>query len=177
MDDNQERYQVAGMSDAPGPQNVTEPSESLVRALGGGLIAAIVGGVAWGLIVKLSDYEVGFVAWGIGFLVGTAVVLASGGAKGRQLQITAVVLALVGILIGKYLGYALIVQEEAESFGASIGLVSGDMFRLFREDIDAIFGLFDLLWVGLAVFSAWRIPQVEEPELAPGPAREPDDGV
>jgi hypothetical protein len=164
MDDNQDRYQVAGMSDAPAPQSAAEPSESLVRAIGGGLIAAIVGGVAWGLIVKLSDYEVGFVAWGIGFLVGTAVVLATGGAKGRRLQIVAVVLALVGILIGKYLGYALIVQEEAESFGASIGLFSGDMFRLFREDLDAIFGLFDLLWVGLAVFTAWRTPQVEEAE-------------
>jgi hypothetical protein len=178
MDDDQDRYQVAGMSDAPAPQHdAAEPSQSLVRALAGGLIAAIIGGVAWGLIVKLSDYEVGFVAWGIGFLVGTAVVLATGGAKGRQLQITAVVLALVGVLIGKYLGFALIVQEDAESFGASIGLFSEEMFRLFREELDTVFGLFDLLWVGLAVFSAWRIPQVEEPELPPAPAREPDDSV
>jgi hypothetical protein len=119
--------------------------------------------------VKASDYEVGFVAWGIGFLVGTAVVLAAGGAKGRQLQIVAVVLALVGILIGKYLGYALIVQEDIETFGESIGLFSGDMFRFFREDLDAVFGLFDLLWVGLAVASAWRIPQAEEPELSAPP--------
>jgi hypothetical protein len=167
MDDNQERYEVAGMSDAPAPQPISEPNESLVRAIAAGLVAAIVGGVAWGFIVKLSDYEVGFVAWGIGFLVGTAVVLATGGAKGRRLQITAVAMALLGILIGKYLGFALIVQEDAEAFGASIGLFSEDMFRLFREELDAVFGLFDLLWVGLAVFSAWRIPQVEEPEPVP----------
>jgi hypothetical protein len=164
MNDDQDRYQVAGMSDAPAPASTAEPSESLVRAIGGALVAAVVGGVAWGLIVKLSDYEVGFVAWGIGFLVGTAVVLATSGAKGRQFQVIAVAFALVGILIGKYLGFALIVQEDAESFGASIGLFSSDMFRLFREELDAVFGLFDLLWVGLAVFSAWRIPQVEDPE-------------
>ena len=41
------------------------------------------------------------------------------------------------------------------------------MFSFFREDLDAVFGLFDLLWVGLAVFTAWRIPQVDEPQPAP----------
>jgi hypothetical protein len=169
MDDHEDRYQVTGMSDPPADAPAATPSDSLVRAIGGGLVAAVVGGVAWGLIVKASDYEVGFVAWGIGFLVGTAVVFATRGAKGRHLQIVAVVLALVGILIGKYLGYALIVQEDIETFGESIGLFSGDMFRFFREDLDAVFGLFDLLWVGLAVASAWRIPQADEPELAAPP--------
>ncbi len=158
------------MSDAPAAAaTAPEPSDSLVRAIAAGLIAAVVGGVAWGLIVKISDYEVGFVAWGIGFLVGTAVVLATRGARGRHLQIVAVLLALVGILIGKYLSFALITQEDAESFGASIGLFSGDMVELFRENLDAVFSLFDLLWVGLAVASAWRIPQVEEPEVPAGP--------
>ena len=67
-------------------------------------------------------------------------------------------------LVGKYLSYAFVVQEEAKSFGESIGLVSGDMFSFFREDLDIVFGWFDLLWAGLAVFTAWRIPQVDEPE-------------
>ena len=48
------------------------------------------------------------------------------------------------------------------------------MFRFFREDLENVFGLFDLLWVGLAVFSAWRIPQVAEPELPEAPPREPE---
>ena len=120
----------------------------------------------------MSDYEVGIVAWGIGFIVGTAIVLATRGAKGQRLQVLAVVCALAGILLGKYLSYALIVQEDAESVGASIGLFSSDMFSFFREDLDAIFGLFDLLWTALAVFTAWRIPQVDEPEAgeqAPSP--------
>jgi hypothetical protein len=163
MDDHEDRYQVAGMSDQPTPTTTAaQPSESLARAIGAGLVAAIVGGVVWAFIVKISEYEVGFVAWGIGFLVGTAVVFATGGAKGPRLQVVAVVLALVGILIGKYLGFALVVQEEAESFGESIGLFSGDMFEIFQDNLGDVFGVFDLLWVGLAVFSAWRIPQPEE---------------
>ena len=163
-----DRYTVPQGTDRPSP--VTEPSSSLLPAIAAGLVAAIVGGVVWGLIVKISDYEVGFVAWGIGFIAGTAVVLATRGAKGPRLQVIAVVASLLGILLGKYLSYAFIVQEQVESFGESIGLFSGDMFSFFREDLGAVFGLFDLLWVGLAVFTAWRIPQVDEPEPEAAPS-------
>ena len=128
------------------------------------------GGVVWGLIVKISDYEVGIVAWGIGFLAGTAVVLAARGAKGQSLQVIAVVCALVGVLLGKYLSFAFSVQEEAEALGFTIGLVSSEMFRIFRENLGDVFGLFDLLWIGLAVYTAWRVPQIEPREPAPAPA-------
>ena len=42
------------------------------------------------------------------------------------------------------------------------------MFSLFRNNLDVVFSFFDLLWVGFAVFTAWRIPQIDEPEPAPG---------
>ena len=167
MSEPEDRYAFPEEADRPSP--VTEPSSSLLPAIAAGLVAALVGGIVWGLIVKISDYEVGIAAWGIGFIAGTAVVFATRGAKGQRLQVIAVVSALLGILLGKYLSYAFIVQEEAESFGESIGLVSGDMFSFFREDLDSVFSLFDLLWVGLAVFTAWRIPQVNEPEPATAP--------
>lgn len=159
--------------DLPTPSPIVEkqPSGSLLVAGAAGLVAAVVGGVAWGLIVKWSDYEIGIVAWGIGFLVGAAVVAATRGGKGPALQAIAVVSALVGILLGKYLGYAFAIQEQAEAAGVELGLFSADMRTFFREDLGNVFGLFDLLWVGLAVYTAWRAPQRREPELSPGPDR------
>ena len=165
MSERDERYTFPEPTEPPSP--VREPSTSLLPAIAAGIVAAVVGGIAWGLMVKLSDYEIGIAAWGIGFLAGTAVVFATRGAKGRNLQVIAVVSALVGILLGKYLSYAFIVQDELSAVGESIGLLSGDMFSFFREDLDAVFGLFDLLWIGLAVFTAWRIPEFDEPEPAP----------
>ena len=166
MDQQDDRYSFPEGGDPPSP--VTEPSGSLFLAVAAGLGAAIVGGVVWGLIVKISDYEVGIVAWGIGFVAGTAVVFATRGGKGRHLQVIAVVSALVGVLLGKYLSYAFVLQEQADAAGVSVGLFSSRMFRFFREDLDKVFGLFDLLWVGLAVFTAWRVPQPEpKPVAAP----------
>ena len=167
MDQQEDRYSFPEGGDPPSP--VTEPSGSLFPAVAAGLVAAIVGALVWGLIVKISDYEVGIVAWGIGFVAGTAVVFATRGGKGQHLQVIAVVSALVGVLLGKYLSYAFVLQEQADAAGVSIGLFSSRMFRFFREDLENVFGLFDLLWVGLAVFTAWRVPQLEtiEPAAAP----------
>jgi hypothetical protein len=154
--------------DTAGP--IREEPRPLGLALLAGLVAAVVGGVIWGYVVKLSDYEVGIVAWGIGLVVGVAVAGVSRG-RGPVLQAIAVACALVGILLGKYLSYALIAQEELESVGVDIGLFSSDMRSFFREDLDFVFGWFDLLWIGLAVYTAWRALQPAEPEPTPVPER------
>lgn len=147
----------------------------LLPAVLAGIVAAIVGGVIWGLIVKWTDYEVGFVAWGIGFLVGIAVVAATRGARGPVFQVVAVLCALLGILLGKYLSFAWVLQEvaERETQGAvEISVLSMDTVDIFRDELSTVFDWIDLLWVGLAVYTAWRALQPEEPE--PAPAREPE---
>lgn len=164
---DERRYEVDTTSIA-GP--IREQPRPLGLALLAGLVAAVLGGVAWGLVVKHSEYEVGVVAWGIGLVVGFAVAAVSR-ARGPALQAIAVACALVGILLGKYLSYALVLQEEADAQGVDVGLFSGDMWSFFREDLDLVFGWFDLLWIGLAVFTAWRALQPAEPELPPGPER------
>ena len=104
-------------------------------------------------------------------MTGTAVVFATRGGKGPVLQAIAVGSALLGILLGKYLGYAFEIQDQAEEAGVSIGLFSSEMRTFFREDLDQVFGLFDLLWVGLAVFTAWRVPQSRNAAVAPAHVR------
>jgi hypothetical protein len=150
----------------------------LLPAILAGLVATVVGGVVWGLIVKWTDYEVGFAAWGIGFLVGLAVATAAR-ARGLVLQVVAVLCALLGILIGNYLSFVWVLQNAAEDeFGEAVDIpvFSMDTFDLFRDNLDTIFGWIDLLWVGLAVVSAWRALQPEEPAPAqPVPEPAPDE--
>ena len=140
-------------------------------ALAAGLVAAVVGGVAWGLIVKWTDYEVGFVAWGIGFLVGLAVVTVAR-TRGLVFQVVAVLCALLGILIGKYLSFVWALQELAEEDGVDLPVLSMDTIDLFRDNLGFVFDWIDLLWVGLAVLSAWRALQPQGPEPAQ-PVHEP----
>ncbi len=160
--------------DAPTPPAPvkTEESGSTGLALVAGLVAAIAGGVAWGLISKYTDYEVGVVAWGIGFLCGFAVERAAGGRRSADLQAIAIVTALLGVLLGKYLGFAFAVQEAEQGLPNQTGILSGEMFTLFRENLSEVFGLFDLLWTGLAVASAWYAlrPETSDAETEPATA-------
>jgi hypothetical protein len=137
-------------------------SEALLPGLAGGVLAAIVGGAVWGLIVILTDYEVGFVAWGIGFLAGFLVVRFAGGRKGVPLQAIAIVSSLVGIVLGKYIAYVYFLKEAvreqiSEEAADSIGYLDTDVMRVFREDFSNVFGGYELLWAGLAIFTAWRM--------------------
>ena len=137
-------------------------SEALLPAVAGGVLAALVGGIVWGLIVIVSDYEVGIVAWGIGLLAGFLVVRFAGGRKGLPLQAIAIVSSLVGIVIGKYIAYVYFLKEFVrEQIGDEaaddISYFDGDVISLFRDDLSDVFGGFDLLWAALAVFTAWRL--------------------
>lgn len=133
-------------------------SEALAPAILGGVLAALAGGFVWGLIVILTDYEVGFVAWGVGFLAGLAVVRFAGGRKGAPLQAVAVVSSVLGIVLGKYISFAYFFKTAVEErFGVDISYFDSVIFTAFRENLGDVFGGFDLLWAGLAVVTAWRL--------------------
>src|SRR5829696_1818701 len=131
---------------------------ALGPGIAGGLVAAVVGGFLWGLIVILSEYEIGIAAWGIGFLAGFAVVRFAGGAKGMPLQVVAVVSSLLGIIIGKYISYAYFFKQAvSDRFDVDISYLDSEIFRAFRENLTDVFGGFDLHWAALAVMTAWRL--------------------
>ena len=155
------------------PEPQAEPELKLGAALLAGIAAAIAGGIAWGLIVKWTEYETGILALGIGLLTAFAVHRSTGGQRGSDLQAIAVVTALLGILIGKYLSFAFVTQGIERGFGVELGLFSGEMLRLFRDGLHDIFGLYDLLWVGVAAVVAWVGLRSRDAETATAPPRQP----
>ena len=159
-----DRVPARGFVDTVYPQlaRVAEEERYTGSALGpgiaGGLIAAVVGGFLWGLIVILSEYEIGIAAWGIGFIVGFGVVRFAGGAKGAPLQVVAVVSSVLGIVIGKYISYAYFFKQAvSDRFDVDISYFDSEIFRAFRENLGDVFGGFDLIWAGLAVVTAWKL--------------------
>lgn len=70
--------------------------------IGAAIIAAVAGGAVWAGIVVATGYEVGYVAIGIGLLVGLVVAI---GARGQSegVGVLAAGVAVVGLLVGKLL--------------------------------------------------------------------------
>jgi hypothetical protein len=135
---------------------------SVMLGVVGAALAAVIGGLIWGLIAGKTGYEIGFLAWGIGVLSGFAVVIASGGKKGFPLQVIAVAASILGILIGKYFTFYFVLKDviseqiSAEA-AAEVSLLSGATVNFFFENLSAMSSVWDILWVILAFGSAWAI--------------------
>lgn len=81
-----------------------------------GVIGGVVGAVVWAGVAYFTEYEIGWIAWGIGGLVGYCVALAN---KERlrspaQAGVIAVVITALSIAGGKYLAVELLVPSDDE---------------------------------------------------------------
>jgi hypothetical protein len=137
---------------------------TLIPAVVGGGVAAVVGGAVWGLIVQLTGYEIGYVAWAVGVASGFGVLLFARGRRGVALQVIAVIASILGILIGKYFTFfQALEQAVTKDYGvevaARMSMLSGKVIGIFISEIGSMSSPYDILWVVLAVASAWRIPK------------------
>ena len=172
-------------------ESMAQPSDSMIQTsepfnperpgalpLGivGGLAAAILGGVIWSLVLIFLEYELGMLAWGIGLACGFAVVTLSGN-RGIPMQIIAVATSIIGILIGKYgVFYYFLKEGVTEEYGIEaamdVTLYSMDVMIYFAEELGSMLGGYDLLWIALAVGTAWK---VAGPGTAEAEARKPTE--
>ena len=77
-----------------------------------GVIGGAVGAWAWAAITYWTHREIGWIALGIGVLVGMAVRMAAGKIRGWAPGITAAIIAVLAIIGGKYVGTNLLFDME-----------------------------------------------------------------
>jgi hypothetical protein len=83
------------------------------RALGFAGLAAVAGAVVWGLLSIYGNMEHGIIAWGIGGVIGFAMIKAGG--HGQVLAITGAVLAVLSIAAGKQISFQSQMNEVIEA--------------------------------------------------------------
>lgn len=99
----------------PAIERLDDQSNLLMGLIGGG-VAMLVGAIAWGAITYFTGYQIGYLAVGIGFLVGIAIRFFGKG-KSMIFGISGAVLALLGCVLGNLLVYSgFIAREEGMSF-------------------------------------------------------------
>ena len=89
---------------------------NLLMGLVGGVLAMLISAATWGIITYFTEYQIGWMAIGVGFLVGFAIRFLGKG-KTVTFGIAGAVLALLGCLLGNLLFYsAIIAREEGMPF-------------------------------------------------------------
>jgi hypothetical protein len=147
--------------------DASQSSASFLRAFGYGGLAALAGCIGWIAIEKLFHVQIGFVAIGVGYLVGKAVRKGSGGLGGRRYQVLALALTYAAIALASLpdLLEGLRQQSNASASAASsppsLGgflwawtlLLGIALASPFLQGTDNIIGLFI---IGIGLYEAWK---------------------
>jgi len=127
---------------------------NLPLGIAAGSVAALIGGVLWAVITVVTEYQIGFMAVGVGFLVGAAVGKFGHG-QDNVYRIAGAVLALLGCVLGNFftlIGFA------ARSEGVSV------FAMLTQIDFSAVPGVMastaspmDFLFYGIAIYEGYKL--------------------
>ncbi|MBN4052614.1 hypothetical protein JYT82_00715, partial [bacterium AH-315-K20] len=67
-----------------------------------GCVAAVIGAAIWAAVAYYAHFEIGWIAWIIGAMVGGAVFATAGDQAGMMTGVGAAVIAIAGVVGGKY---------------------------------------------------------------------------
>lgn len=136
-------------------------------ALVGGLAGGALGTLAWWGFTVLTNIAFGLVAVIIGIAVGRGVFMLSGYKRHLNLQIMAVVISILSFAYASYLVNRTFIHRAFAEDGTPIVLPLLPDPTLFFRVIQAGFGLFDIIFLAIVVWEAWKIPAPVR--LASGP--------
>jgi hypothetical protein len=138
--------------------------QNLGQAILSGAVGALVGAGLWAAITVVTKYQIGFMAVGVGFLVGF-LVRKFGKGLDWIFGVVGAVFALIGCLLGNILVVCALISSE-ESIPLMEILAELDL-KLTYEILAATFNPMDLLFYGIALYVGYKLSfrQFSEAEL------------
>jgi len=85
---------------------------SLLRCLCGAVVGGVVGALIWAAIARYANVEIGWIAWGVGGLVGFGSACFSGGREDDAAGALAAVVAIAAVAGGRYWAYAWVIEDK-----------------------------------------------------------------
>ena len=122
-----------------------------------GVVAAVVGAIAWAIVTVTTKYQIGFMAIGVGLLVGLAVRLANGG---KAFAILGAFLALFGCVLGNY--FSIIAFASAQQHvGFFTMLNHADPTKVAAAMWDDFLST-SILFYAIAIYEGYRFSLVRD---------------
>jgi hypothetical protein len=143
-------------SQTPSPLVETVGGESrtnIIGAIVAGALGAVISAAIWGAIVAFTGWQVGFLAIGVGIIVGAAVRFGGRGAN-FIFGVIAALFALGGTVLGNFFAVAEFVSQfRGLTF---FEMFSPDEIPFVINGFTRNFEIIDLLFYGLAVYTAFN---------------------
>jgi antitoxin component YwqK of YwqJK toxin-antitoxin module len=149
---SQDNYNVSETVDDNVLQKI-KAHQNLFFAIAGGLLSALISALLWAAITISIEYQVGFMAIGVGLLVGFSVRYFGGGID-KAYSIIGALFALLGCLLGNlFTQIGFIANAESIGYFEVFGYLNLNLIILLYQES---FSPIDLLFYGLAIYEGYR---------------------
>lgn len=134
--------------------------QNLPKAVLLGALASIVGAVAWGLISVATGYQIGYMAIGVGFLVGMA--MRQGKGVTMIFGIIGAALSLLSCVMGDFFSIiGLIAKEYDISFMETLTQIDfKDVVSLLTDNLASM----TIVFYGVALYEGYKLSYREQKE-------------
>ncbi len=141
-----------------------QSEQNLVMGTLAGLVASVAGGGVWAAVTIMTEYQIGWMAVGIGLLVGFAV-RHTGKGIDQAFGIVGGVMSLVGCVVGNVFTITYYVATNQEM--AFMDILSQLNYAIIAEMLTATFEVMDVLFYGLAIYFGYKYAfrQISEDDL------------
>jgi hypothetical protein len=145
----------------PLPVPAVEEGGSRVGALAAAVLTALGGGLVWAVVVIVTKYDIGILAWLVGAATGYAVHRLGGSTVTVADRAIAAVLAACGILLGKYVIFVHELKDALRTIlhtnPTAVGYFDTREMHFFVHHFTELVRWTYVLWIGLAMLAAYRV--------------------
>lgn len=159
--DYQRDEELEKMAPTPKPEDYTVQldkeqllaEQNLLKGVSLGIVACIVGAAAWSLISISTGYQIGYMAIGVGFLVGFA--MRQGKGVTPVFGIIGAALALLSCVLGDFFSMVGLIAKEYElSFWEILsGIEFEDITSLMMENLASM----TIVFYGIALYEGYKL--------------------
>lgn len=135
-------------------QDKLRSEQNLTAALAAGAVASLAGALIWAALTVATGYQIGWMAVGVGFLVGLAVRFAGKGMD-QVYGVVGAALALLGCLVGNYLSIVGFAADQMDLGYLEVlsSVPFGEILGVMQETFSPI----DVLFYGLALYEGYKL--------------------
>ena len=135
--------------------------QNLAMAVVAGFGASIIGGILWTVVTVATGWQIGYMAIGVGILVGFAVRFLGKGVD-IPFGIIGAVFALLGCVLGNFLSiYGLTAQSFGVGYFEIFGLIETSVVI---DHFITNSGFMDLLFYGIALYEGYKFATISPTE-------------
>jgi hypothetical protein len=151
-DQAQPEFQVSEQ-EAERALEVFREEQNLVVGSMAGLTAAVTGAAVWAGVTVVTEYQIGWMAVGLGFLVGIAMRTMGKGID-QVFGVVGAAMALVGCVLGNVFTIAWYISAQTGS--SLISVLTQLDIALMIDLITETFQVMDILFYGLALYFGYK---------------------